>query len=113
MDQLRDIRDLVFECALAYRFFPVDHPMGDFAGISVGVKNDNYGAFNLGGYETVDLEEDESIEIHYCAVFGMIDLSLLKITGGYAFRGRELYQEEQTKDMGEGYFLSIQGMYQF
>jgi hypothetical protein len=113
MDQFRDIRDLIFECALAYRFFPVDHPMGDFAGISVGVKNDNYGAFDLGDHEAVYLEEDESIEIHYCAVFGMIDLSLLKITGGYAFSGRELYREEDTRELGEGYYLSIEGMVQF
>ena len=113
MDQFRDICDLVFECSLAYRFFPVEHPMGDFAGISVGVKNDNYGAFNLGGYDTVDLEEDESIEIHYNAVFGMIDLSFLKISGGYAFSGRELYRGVDTRDIGEGYFLSIEGMYQF
>ncbi|MBC8485645.1 MAG: hypothetical protein ISS28_00585 [Candidatus Cloacimonetes bacterium] len=47
------------------------------------------------------------------AVFGMIDLSLLKITGGYAFQGIELYREEDTRDMGDGYFLSIEGMYQF
>ncbi len=112
-DQFRDIRDLIFECSLAYRFFPVDHPMGDFAGISVGVKNDNYGAFNLGEYEVVYLEEDESIEVHYNAIFGTIDLSLLKITGGFAFQGRELYREEDTRDIGEGYFLSIEGMYQF
>ncbi|MCK4695957.1 MAG: hypothetical protein KAT74_09350 [Candidatus Cloacimonetes bacterium] len=113
MDQFRDIRDLIFECSLAYRFFPVDHPMGDFAGISVGVKNDNYGAFNLGDYEAVYLEEDESIEVHYNAVFGMIDFTLLKISGGYAFSGRELYRGVDTRDVGEGYFLSIEGMYQF
>ncbi len=113
MDQFRDIRDLIFECSLAYRFFPVDHPMGDFAGISVGVKNDNYGAFDLGDYEVVYLEKDESIEIHYNAVFGTIDFTLLKITGGYAFNGRELYREVDTRDIGEGYFLSIECMYQF
>ncbi|MCK4311433.1 MAG: hypothetical protein KAW88_01720 [Candidatus Cloacimonetes bacterium] len=113
MDQFRDIRDLIFECSLAYRFFPVEHPMGDFAGISVGVKNDNYGAFNLGSYDTVDFEEEESIEVHYNAVFGMIDFTLLKITGGYAFSGRELYRGVDTRDIGEGYFLSIEGMYQF
>jgi len=113
MDQLRDIRDLIFDCSLAYRFFPVDHPMGDFAGISVGIKNDNYGAFNLGSYDKIDFEEDESIEVHYNAVFGTIDLSLLKITGGYTFQGRELYREEDTRDIGNGYFLSIEGMYQF
>ena len=113
MDQFRDIRDLIFECSLAYRFFPVDHPMGDFAGISVGVKNDNYGAFNLGSYDTIDFEEEESIELHYNAVFGTIDLTLLKISGGYAFNGRELYRGVDTRDIGDGYFLSIEGMYQF
>lgn len=113
MDQFRDIRDLIFECSLAYRFFPLDHPMGDFAGISVGVKYDNYGAFNLGSYDTIDFEEEESIELHYNAVFGTIDLTLLKISGGYAFNGRELYRGVDTQDIGDGYFLSIEGMYQF
>lgn len=114
-EQFRDMRDLLFECALAYRFFPVDHPMGDFAGISVGVKNDNYGAFNLSNkYKAFNLGSgDESLEIHYCAVFGRIDLSVLKITGSYAFSGRELYREKGTRDIGEGYYFSIEGLYQF
>ena len=56
---------------------------------------------------------DESVEVHYYSVFGAIDLSLLKITGGYAFGGRELYREEIKNDTGEGYFVSVQGMYQF
>jgi len=87
--------------------------MGDLAGIALGIKNDNYGAFKLGEYDRNLVEEDESIEIHYNALFGELDLTLLKITGGYAFNGRELYREEDTGNLGDGYFLSIQGMYQF
>jgi len=108
MDQARDIRDLIFECALAYRFFSADHEMGDFAGVSIGVKNDNYGAFSIG-----DKDGEEALEAHYYAVFGALDLSLLKITGGYAFGGRELYREDETRDTGKGYFISVQALYQF
>lgn len=108
MDQFRDERDIIFELALAYRFFSAEHEMGDFAGVSLGIKNDNYGAFMLGGENG-----DESVELHYYAAFASLDLSLLKITGGYAFEGRELYREEEKKDSGEGWFVSVQGLYQF
>lgn len=108
MDQTRDMRDLIFDFALAYRFFKPDHEMGDYAGISAGFKNDNYGAFCLKGKDG-----DESIEVHYYSVYGTVDLSLLKITGGYAFKGRELYLEKNKVDAGNGYYLSVQGLYQF
>lgn len=108
MDQARDIRDLIFECTLAYRFFSADHEMGDFAGVSLGFKNDNYGAFSIG-----DKDGEESLEAHYYAVFGALDLSILKITGGYAFGGRELYRDEIKNDLGNGYFISAQALYQF
>ncbi|HPQ52805.1 MAG TPA: hypothetical protein PK253_06100 [Spirochaetota bacterium] len=109
MEQFRDGRDVLFEVALAYRFFSAAHPMGDFAGISLGIRNDNYGAFNLSD----DIGEEESLEIHYYALFGRIDLTLLKITAGYAVGGRELYREEDTRDLGDGYFISVEGLYQF
>ncbi len=95
MDQFRDIRDLIFESALHYRFFPADHPMGDLAGVSIGFKNDVY-AFALAG-------EEEPLEIQYYSVFGTIDLTLLKISGGYTFT------EGNDKN---GLHLSLQGMYQ-
>ena len=96
MDQFRDIHDLIFENALHYRFFPADHPMGDLAGVSIGVKNDVY-AFDLAG-------EEEPLEIQYYALFGAIDLTLLKISGGYTFNdGNEK----------NGLYLSLQGMCQF
>ncbi|HDP80660.1 MAG TPA: hypothetical protein ENN21_07445 [Spirochaetes bacterium] len=115
MEQFRDSRDILFEFSLAYRFFPKTHSMGDFAGVSAGVKNDNYGAFNLHDNKRIlnFNGKDESLEVHYYALFGRIDLSLLKITGGYAFGGRELYQEEDTRDLGEGWFITVEGLYQF
>lgn len=108
MDQTRDMRDLIFDVALAYRFFKPGHEMGDFAGVSAGFKNDNYGAFCLKGKDG-----EESIEVHYYSVYGTLDLSLLKITCGYAFNGRELYREEYKVDAGSGYYVSVQGLYQF
>ena len=88
--------DLIYETLLHYRFFPADHPMGDIAGISVGFKNDVYG-FDLAG-------EEEALEIQYRALFATIDLTLLKITGGYSFK-------EWNKE--SGMYVSLQGMYQF
>lgn len=115
MEQFRETRDLLFEIALGYRFFPHDHPMGDFAGVSAGIKNENYGAFNLHkNYGVINLDgHDDALEVHYYAAFARIDISVLKITGGYAFGGRELYREEKTRDIGEGYFVSVEALYQF
>lgn len=108
MDQARDVRDLIFDLSLNYRFFNSDHEMGDFAGISAGFKNDNYGAFYLGGKNG-----EESIEVHYYSVYGALDLSFFKITSGYAFMGRELYREKHKVNTGDGYFVSVQALYQF
>lgn len=108
MDQMRDSRDFIFELALAYRPYSGQDEKGDFAGLSIGFKNDNYGAFQLG-----HKDEKESIEVHYKTVFVEIDVSVLKITAGYAFDGRILYRETQQQDMGKGSFLSVQGMYPF
>jgi hypothetical protein len=105
MDQFRDSRDLIYEVALMYRLHSKNSERGDYGGISFGVKNDNYGAFNLGR------SRDESLEIHYNALFAEIDLTLLKVTGGYAFNGRELYGEETKHDLGDGYFMSVQITY--
>jgi len=108
MDQFRDSRDLIFEVALAYRLYSDQAEMGDFAGLSIGFKNGNYGAFKLG-----HKGEDESLEVHYKSLFVAIDVSVLKITAGYAFDGRTLYRETEKKDVGEGSYISVQGMYPF
>ena len=104
-DQLRDGRDLIFETALNYRFFSEEDKMGDFAGVSAGVKSDN---------KTSYPEDDEELyEMQYYAVFAAIDITLLKLTGGYQFNGRELYEEEKFEEMEDGYFISLQIIYPF
>lgn len=105
MDQFRDIQDLVFEFALLYRFFEKDHPTGDFAGIEAGVKNEAYG-FAVSGKE-------DPVEVNYYSVFGALDLTLLKLSGGYVFQSRERYSDDDTESLGDGYFLSLEALYQF
>lgn len=102
-DQLRDERDLIFETSLAWRFFSPDSPKGDFAGISAGIKSDNYTSY-LG-------DKDEIYEMQYYAAFASIDITLLKLTAGYQFNGRELYREELQYDTQDGIYLSLQAMY--
>jgi hypothetical protein len=108
MDQLRDVRDIIFESKVDYRFFSPKSTYGDFAGISVGIKNDNYGEFNLAHHKG-----KETFEMHYYSLFTTLDLSLLKITAGYAFGGRELYRGIIEQDVGKGAYFSIQGMIPF
>jgi hypothetical protein len=105
IDKLRDERDLVFDVALKYRFFPNDHPMGDFAGISAGIKNDNL-SFDLS-------QKDEIYDLHYYGLYGEIDFTLLKLTGGHTFKNREMYREEDKFEKKDGFFFAIQALYQF
>lgn len=105
MDQFRDIYDLLFEISLMYRFFGEDHPMGDFAGIAGGVKNEGY-SFAVEG-------EDSPVEFINYSCFASLDLTLLKCTGGYIFQGRDRYGDGEPISSEEGFFLSLEGMYQF
>ncbi|MDH5216564.1 MAG: hypothetical protein OEX19_02640 [Gammaproteobacteria bacterium] len=105
MDQMRDARDIIFETNLAYRFFDKGHEMGDFAGVSIGFKNDNLGAFKLGNEHYT-----ESLEAHYYSLLVTLDLTLIKVSAGRAFGGRLLYREEIKESMGEGWFVSVQGL---
>lgn len=105
MDQFRDLRDLIFEVALHYRFFSPEAPRDSFGGVSLGFKNDAL-AYTVG-------ESGDEYELHYYALFGEVDLGVLKVTGGYAFEGRERFGEDETAQAGEGFFLSVQGLYMF
>ena len=105
MDQFRDIRDLIFEVALEYRFFADGAPRDSFAGVSLGFKNDAL-AYTVG-------QTGDEYEVQYNALFGEIDLGVLTVTGGYAFEGRERYGENEIGQIGEGFFLTIQGLYMF
>ena len=103
LDQLRDERDLLFEGALVYRFFTPEHPMGDLAGVSVGIKSD--------AYEFAREAKDESLELHYYAFFGTLDLTLLTLSGGYAFDSRLRYRERVSAFAGDGWFICVSALY--
>ncbi len=114
-DKLRDERDLLFESKLHYRFFSASDKLGDIAGVAIGFKNSNYGAFNLAEREDENCQENETLEIQYHSVFAELDLSLLKVSAGYNFDSRELYETEKltSKNLDDGWFLSVQGAWKF
>jgi hypothetical protein len=105
IDNLRDLRDLIFDLSLHYRFFAKDHALGDFAGISVGLKNDNL-SFDLA-------EKNDVYDLHYYALYGEIDFTLLKVTAGHSFKNREMYREQDKFELEDGFFFAIQALYQF
>jgi len=105
IDQLRDVRDIIFEGSLNYRFFDKTHAMGDIAGISAGIKNDIFD-FTSG-------KLDESYDMAYYALFGKLDLSLLQITGGYTFGGRERFGSSAPRVIGSGFIFSLEAMFPF
>jgi len=103
--RFRDIRDLLFDTMLMYRFFSKDSKLGDFAGIGIGFKNGGFG-FPLA-------EKDKSYEFIYYSIYGLIDLSFLKIQGGYSFNGLEIYDSEKRKNIGDGFFINVILAWQF
>jgi hypothetical protein len=97
IDEYRDLRDLIFETAISY--------CPGFISLSLGYKNDVY-SYDCSG-------EEESFELHYHALFGSLDLTLLKLSAGYAFNTRARYRESYTMRPEDGLFFSLEGMYQF
>lgn len=105
IDNLRDERDLIFDLAAKYRFFSKEHELGDFAGISFGLKNDNR-SFDLA-------KKDDKYDLHFYSLYGEIDFTLIKISAGHTFKNREMHQEEFKFDLDDGFFFAIQALYQF
>jgi hypothetical protein len=105
VNQFRDIRDLLFDTRIMYRFFSKESKMGDFAGIGLGIKNGAFG-FPLA-------EKGKSYEVVYHCVYGMIDLSFLQIQSGYSFNGTETYDLKRKKDIGDGFYINVILAWQF
>jgi hypothetical protein len=111
MDRFRGARDMLFDCALWYRFFDTDSEQGDSAGLGVGIKNSGL-CFDFG-------EKNKSYELQYYSLYGTLDLSFVQISGGYCFSGREILDSSNsgsfhnTRTLGGGYFISISANIQF
>ncbi len=105
INNYRDLQDLIFTTSVHYRFFSGADSSNDFAGVAVGITNTGFGFTPGGG--------DEPYEIQYYSVFSELDLTLLKISGGYCFNGQERLGKASPEDLGNGYFMNIQAMYQF
>ncbi len=105
IDKFRDNRDLIFDLSLHYRFFSEKDAMGDFAGLALGLSNNNL-AFDLA-------DKDKVFDYHYNSLYTELDLSLLKISSGYTFKNREMYGEDDKINFAYGFTFSIQALYQF
>jgi hypothetical protein len=106
MDQLRDVRDIIFETVLWYRFFKPEHPLGDFAGLGIGFKNDGK------GFAVAD-DDQKTYEQYYNSIFGVLDISVVKVEAGFVFNGIERYHDIVKETGGHGFFVSIQAMLPF
>jgi hypothetical protein len=107
VEAMSNFQSLVGEGILWYRLFSREHPLGDFAGIGIGVKNGGYG-FKLSE------AREKTFEYQYTSVFGVVDASFLKVSAGYVFDSREIYDRgDIAKNTGKGYFVSVFGVYQF
>ncbi|MDR2553109.1 MAG: hypothetical protein LBD31_08100 [Treponema sp.] len=106
MDYYRGIEDLLGDCTLWYRFFDKDSAAGDRAGLGIGIKNNGF-CFDLSA------SKDRKYELQYSAVFGVFDMSVLKIEAGYIFDSRTLVDEQNAGSPGKGFYVALQGMCQF
>jgi hypothetical protein len=107
--KFHDIHDFKFNGILWYRFFDKNFVAGDFLGIGIGVQNtgqNNGTDFILG-------EKNKKYDINYYSVFGVVDAGLLKISGGYIFYGREVYDAVYSRPTGGGFFVKVEALYQF
>jgi len=73
--------------------------MGDFMGIGIGVNNNGFG-FTLS-------EKEKRYDVDYFSVYGIFDMSFIKINGGYLMNGREIFDTENIKKTGNGFFINI------
>ena len=90
LDQFRDLQDLIFEIALAYRI------------LSAGIANQGF-TLNLA-------EEKTTVDVGSYVLFGRVDLTILTVTGGYAVEGWQRRGDDLDTGMGEGLFLSVQAL---
>ena len=104
MYKYSNLQDIFFDCAVTYRFFNNDCPIGDLLGISVGIKN-NGSSFNLASKDIFNY--------NYYAAYCCLDATLLKITSGYVFSGKENVCNIQVENLDGGFFFTISGLYRF
>lgn len=90
LDQFRDLRDLIFEIAVAYR------------PLSIGIANKTY-AFDPAG-------DEDSLEIGSYVVFATLDLTLVTLTGGYAVDAWHRQGDELYGDGAGGLYLSVHAL---
>jgi len=102
MDKYRNINDFIYEYTLWYRLFSADHKLGDFAGIGAGIKHDTT--------DFVLSHNTTTFELQQTSVFASVDLSILKIQGGWIFNSDYLIDGKQCGSSAKGWYVSIQGM---
>jgi hypothetical protein len=103
--EIQNLHDLRFDSILWYRFFPNGYKPGDFAGIGAGIKKEGMD-FRLG-------EKGREYDINHYSVFGILDASFIKISGGYIFYGKEFYDSGYSGETGTGFFAKAELLYRF
>ena len=97
------IRDLTFDCAIAYHPF-AKKTGGDFLSFSAGVMNQ---------HSSFTPDRNERNTFQYYSVYGEINASFIVLRGGYNFNGKKIHNDEVVSDLHKGVFASIQAMYMF
>jgi hypothetical protein len=104
-----DIHDLKFDTILWYRPFDKSFTAGDFLGIGLGIQNTGQND----GTDFVLGKKDKKYDMNYYSAFGVLDAGLIKLSGGYIFYSREVYDEDHHRPTGKGFFIKVEMLYQF
>ena len=96
------IRDLGFDCSLAY--YPLAKQGKDFLSASAGIMNSK---------TTTVLKDEKEYSLQYYTVYGEVNAMIAKIRCGYNFDGKKFVDDEECGDLQKGLFASIQVMCMF
>lgn len=108
MDQIGSWDDLAHDVAIAYRPFAQTSAIDDFAELAVGFKRDAFAT--LDGKSGNEFSQRK---LQYHAIYSELDLSLLKLTAGFAYEGQMRNADKTEAQLAEGFYFSVQGMYAF
>lgn len=106
MGGYKSIRDLTFDCALA--FYPLanneDEGKRNFLSISAGVMNTK---------SDVTLKDNKKYGMQYYTAYGEVNATILKVRCGYNFDGKQYVDNKETGDLKKGLYLSAMLMAMF
>ena len=106
MGGFSSVRDIAFDCALAYYplFNAENEGIRELLCVSAGIMNQSAG---------FKLQDKTSFGYQCYTVYGEVNATFISLRCGYNFDGKMLVDNEIKKDMYKGMFATVQAMFMF